>query len=69
MSRFKIAFNIGEDLEPSEVTKEKAQEIKIIDIKGELPDLIVKMKKQQENILIISINQLKKKKLRSISMV
>ena len=45
MSRFKIAFNIGEDLEPSEVSKEKAQEIKIIDIMGELPDLIVKNEK------------------------
>ena len=45
MVRFKIAFNIGEDLEPSEVTKEKAQEIKIIDIMGELPDLIVKNEK------------------------
>ena len=45
MVRFKIAFNIGEDLEPSEVSKEKAQEIKIIDIMGELPDLIVKNEK------------------------
>ena len=45
MVRFKIAFNIGEGLEPSEVTKEKAQEIKIIDIMGELPDLIVKNEK------------------------
>lgn len=45
MSRFKIAFNIGEGLEPSEVSKEKAQEIKIIDIMGELPDLIVKNEK------------------------
>ena len=45
MDRFKIAFNIGEDLEPSEVSKEKAQEIKIIDIMGELPDLIVKNEK------------------------
>ena len=45
MGRFKIAFNIGEDLEPSEVSKEKAQEIKIIDIMGELPDLIVKNEK------------------------
>ena len=45
MGRFKIAFNIGEGLEPSEVTKEKSQEIKIIDIMGELPDLIVKNEK------------------------
>lgn len=45
MVRFKIAFNIGEGLEPSEVNVAEKGEVKIIDIMGELPDLIVKNEK------------------------
>jgi len=41
MGRFKIAYNIDKDLKPEEVDVSKAKEIKITDLTGTLPDLVV----------------------------
>lgn len=42
MVRFKIGYHLDKDLKPEEVNIAKSKEVKIIDIKEELPDLIIK---------------------------
>jgi len=45
MVRFKIGYSLDKDLKPEEVNIAEAKEIKIIDLREKLPDLIVKEEK------------------------
>lgn len=45
MGRFKIGYSLEKDLKPEEVNIAEAKEIKIIDLREKLPDLVVKEEK------------------------
>lgn len=41
MTRFKIAYNLDKNLKPEDINIKQAKQVKIIDLRKELPDLIV----------------------------